>query len=406
MGVAENSPLEVVIAGGGVAGLEAVMALRAVAGARVSIKLVTPGDEFVYMPLAPGEPFGVADVRRHSLERIADDFDVELVRDTLAWVAPDAQRVFTGSGEEIAYDALVLALGARRGPAWQHVLTFGGPDDSEAMRALVDEVEHGDVGSVAFVVPEGVTWPLPLYELALLTAARAHEKGLETDLAVFTPEREPLHVFGRDASRDVAAQLEQAGIRVARSAKVEVTPDGDLVTPHEEWPLRFERVVALPRLYGPAPRGIPHDDDGFIPIDSHGMVHGVQHVYAAGDGTTYPVKHGGIAAQQADAVAELIAKRAGAGIEPRPFRPVLRAQLMTGGEPRYLRADIHSRATEHSQASEKPLWWPTAKIAAVHLAPYLAAQEGRAAAAGGDEAGAGEAIVFFPGGFENNPWGE
>jgi sulfide:quinone oxidoreductase len=333
-----------------------------------------------------------------------EDFDVELVRDTLDWVAPDVQRVLTGAGDEIGYDALVLALGARRRPAWDHVLTFGGPGDSDAMRALVDEVERGDVASVAFVVPEGVTWPLPLYELALLSARRAGERGLDVELAVFTPEREPLDVFGRDASRDVAAQLEAAGLRVARSARVEVTPYGDLVTPHEEWPLRFERVVAVPRLHGPAPRGIPHDGDGFIPIDSHGVVHGVEHVYAAGDGTTYPVKHGGIAAQQADAVAELIAKRAGVRIDPRPFRPVLHAQLLTGGEPRYLRADIHTRATEHSQASEKPLWWPATKIAAPHLAPYLAAQEH--GAGGGSGAPSAEPIAFLPGIFENNPWGE
>jgi sulfide:quinone oxidoreductase len=397
-------PLEVVIVGGGVAGLETVMALRAVAGGRVAITLVTPEDEFVYRPLSVGEPFGLGAPLRHPLDQVARDFDVELVHDELEWVATQGERVFTRGGDEIAYDALVLAMGARREPAWDHVLTFGGPRDSEAMRALVDEVERGEVASVAFVVPEGVTWPLPLYELALLLAKRTSEKGLDADLAVFTPEREPLHIFGRDASRDVAGQLEAAGVRVARGAKVEVTPDGDLVTPHEEWPLRFERVVAVPRLHGPAPHGIPHDGDGFIPIDAHGMVHGVQHVYAAGDGTTYPVKHGGIASQQADAVAELIAKRAGAGIEPRPFRPVLRAQLLTGGDPRYLRADLSSRATEHSQASETPLWWPVAKIAGAHLAPYLAAQEGVASPPQEEEAT--EALVFLPSHFEDNPWGE
>src|SRR5205814_1094312 len=134
-------------------------------------------------------------------------------------------------------------------------------------------VESGEVGSVAFVVPQGVTWPLPLYELALLTAQRAREARVEADLAVFTHEDEPLTVFGRDASRDVAARLEAAGVRVARSAVIDVTPYGDLVMPHEEWPLRFERVVALPRLEGPAPRGVPHDENGFIPVDAHGIVH-------------------------------------------------------------------------------------------------------------------------------------
>src|SRR5439155_6945754 len=111
---------------------------------------------------------------------------------------------------------------------------------------------------------------------------------------------------------------------------------------------RFDRVFALPRLEGPAPRGLPCDDDGFLPVDAFGLVHHVQHVYAAGDGTDYPVKQGGIATQQADAVAEVIAKRAGARVDPRPVRPVPRGQLLA----------------ENSK--------PTDKFAGTYLSPYLA----------------------------------
>lgn len=408
-----DNPLEVVVVGGGVAGLETVMALRAAAGSRVRITLVTPEEEFVYRPLSVGEPFGLGTPRRQSLERVAQDFQAELVCDELEWVAPGGARIFTRTGAEIGYDALVLAMGARPRPAWGHVLTFTGGREADAMRSLVAEVERGDVESVAFVIPAGVTWPLPLYELALLTARRSAESGVHPELAVFTPEKEPLAIFGRDASRDVAAQLDAAGVRVARSVDVDVTADGDLIMPREEWPLRFERVVAVPCLEGPAPRGVPHDEHGFIPIDAHGIVQGVEHVYAAGDGTNFPVKQGGIASQQADAVAEVIAKRAGAGIDPRPFRAVLRGQLLTGGAPRYLRTDLSNRATEHSEASDAPLWWPVAKIAGAHLAPYLAAHEpAEVAAAAGSGAPTVELteetkqLIFLPGDFENNPWGE
>lgn len=407
-----DKPLEVVIAGGGVAGLETVMALRALAGGRVRIKLLTPESEFVYRPLSVAEPFDLGSARHHPLEQIARDFDVELITDELDWVAPGSERVFTRRGSEIPYDALVLATGARPRPAWEHVLTFTGPRDTDAMRGLVREVESGEVESVAFVVPTGVTWPLPVYELALMTAQRASEAGRQPDLAVFTPEREPLAIFGDEGWRDVAAQLEGAGVRVMRSAETEVTPHGDLVIPFEEWSARFERVVAVPRLEGSAPRGVPHDDQGFIPIDAHGLVHGVEHVYAAGDGTDFPVKQGGIASQQADAVAEVIAKRAGAGIDPRPFRAVLHGQLLTGRDPRFLRTDLSARASEHSQASGTPLWWPATKIAGAHLAPYLAAQETATVGAGNAPAASVELseetrrIVFLPGDFENNPWGE
>jgi sulfide:quinone oxidoreductase len=42
-----DSSLRVLIAGGGAAGLETMMALRALAGERVDLTLVAPDDEFV-----------------------------------------------------------------------------------------------------------------------------------------------------------------------------------------------------------------------------------------------------------------------------------------------------------------------------------------------------------------------
>ena len=102
-----------------------------------------------------------------------------------------------------------------------------------------------------------------------------------------------------------------------------------------EW-LPADVVIALPELVGPRIAGLPHDADGYIPVNEHGIVEGCADVFAAGDVISFPVKHGGLAAQQADAVAETIAARVGAIGMPEPFRPVLRALLMTGGAPLYL----------------------------------------------------------------------
>ena len=88
--------------------------------------------------------------------------------------------------------------------------------------------------------------------------------------------------------------------------------------------------------------------------------------------TTFPVKQGGIAAQQADAAAEAIAADLGAIPEARPFRPVLRGLLLTGGAPRYLRHEVSGGRGETSTVSLEPLWWPPAKIVGRHLAPFLA----------------------------------
>ena len=156
--------------------------------------------------------------------------------------------------------------------------------------------------------------------------------------------------------------------------------------------LFVDRVITLPVLEGPRLPGLPHDPHGFIPVDKFGRVAGVEHVYAAGDVTTFPLKQGGLAAQQADAVAETIAAEAGAVTIPTPFRPVLRGLLLTGGAPLYLRAEpqrLHHEATvaieapsthrpsrDASAAAGQALWWPPAKIAGRYMAPYLG-QPGR-----------------------------
>jgi sulfide:quinone oxidoreductase len=124
--------------------------------------------------------------------------------------------------------------------------------------------------------------------------------------------------------------------------------------------------------------GVPHDDSGFIPTDAHGLVKGTTDIYAAGDGTSFPVKQGGIAAEQADAVAAAIADRVGAPVEATPFSPVLRGLLLTGNGdgPRYLSAEITHGAAHRHEVDREPLWWPPSKLFGHYLAPYLALRGG------------------------------
>jgi sulfide:quinone oxidoreductase len=130
--------------------------------------------------------------------------------------------------------------------------------------------------------------------------------------------------------------------------------------------------VGLPRLTGAGISGLPTDDDGFVLVDEHGRVNGLDNVYAAGDAVAWPVKQGGLAAQQADVVAESLAAWAGAPVRSTPFRPVLRGILLDGEDPVFLRADTRA-GRDLSLARLKPLWWPPAKVAGRYLAPYLAA---------------------------------
>jgi sulfide:quinone oxidoreductase len=364
--------MHVVIAGGGVAALEATIALRDLAGDRVSITMLAPEEDFVFKPLSVGEPFALGDAQHLPLKKFARDLKVGLVHDGLASVSPSAHLVRTANGEELRYDKLVIATGARREEPFDHATTFRGQEDSEKLHGLVQDLEAEYAKRIAFVVPAGVAWTLPLYELALLTARRANEMSVDdVELTFVTPEERPLAVFGAGPSDDVRELVEQAGITLWCSVHAEIPRKGMVVLRPGDDEIACDRVVTLAQLHGNAIKSLPQDEHGFLPIDNHGRVSGVEDVYAAGDGTNFPVKQGGIACQQADAVAEVIARAAGAAVEPRSFRPVLRGQLITGRESRFMRTSLSGREGDTAQSSPETLWWPPSKIAGRYLAPYL-----------------------------------
>ncbi len=360
----------VLIAGGGVAALEAALALRALAEDRVEVELLAPEPEFWYRPLAVAEPFDLGEVRQFELPELAAAAGATFSPGALSGVDVGGRQAQTSAGSSIPYDVLLVACGAEPTAAVPGALTFRGPADTERVGKLLEEILAGQVGRVAFVVPWGAVWSLPIYELALMTAAYLADSKLDVELALVTPEEEPLQLFGRAGSEAVRELLEARGIAVQTgSCPVELV-DGELrLVP--EGTLAADRVVALPRLRGQRIDGLPQTVEGFLPVDPHGQVHGLADVFAAGDITSFPVKQGGIATQQADAAAQLIAANAGADLTPQPFRPVLRGLLLTGRQPRYLRHELTGGAGDVSSASAEPLWWPPAKIVGRYLAPFL-----------------------------------
>lgn len=372
--MAGNRPddrFRVVIAGGGVAALEAALALRYLAGEVVRITMVSPREEFVYRPLTVREPFSGPSAHRYPLSRFASDLDVELLTETVASVDPEGLTVMTAGGDSLAYDALLLAPGARGKAIYDHALTLDDRKLDDQMHGLVQDVEGGAAKRVVFVIPPGRSWPLPAYELAIMTANQAYAMSLAAMVTVVTPEPAPLAVFGTAASQTVEQVLVKHRIVTLTSSTCSVSRHNQLLVHPQERKLDVDRIVALPELYGPSIPGVPADDDGFIPVDRHGAVPGVPRVFAAGDATDYPIKHGNIAAQQADAAAESIAARAGISLDPQPVRPVLHGVLLGAKPPIYLRARVENGRGVDSEASTEALWPATSKIEARYLAPYL-----------------------------------
>jgi sulfide:quinone oxidoreductase len=368
-----DSRRHVVVAGAGVAGLEVALALDAIAREYVTVELVAPEREFSYRPLAVAEPFQVGEVRRFPLDRLVDAAGAELRSGMLVGVDADEQRALLADGQSVAYDAVVLALGARPSEAVPGALTFRGPEDRAALAGLLDRVTAGELRRLVFAVPPAASWALPLYELAFLAAEYLAEhmtRGVE--VVVVTPEERPLLLFGDAASTAIAELLELRGIRIEAANEARSWSDG-VLSLEGGGELAADAVVALPALEGPPIEGVPQDEAGFVATDELGGVIGLTDVYAAGDLTQSPIKQGGLAAQQADSVATAIAGDAGAPVRAAPYRPVLRGLLLTGLAPRFLRAE---GAT--SVVDTQPLWWPPAKIVGRYLSPFLAEQLGLA----------------------------
>jgi sulfide:quinone oxidoreductase len=365
----EAANRRVTIVGGGIAALELTLALRDLAG-DVAIELLTPEAEADYRPLAVLEPFALGEMPSMSIARFAEEQRAVLHRDTLVSVDLEGSSLTTGSGERRPFDLLVVAAGARPVEAVTGSLTFRGHGDQRRLGLLFEDYAAEALTRLVFAVPAAGAWTLPAYELALMSRASLAERGVGgIELAVVTPEEAPLEMFGPEASEAVAGLLDQADIELHTGLTPRRLEHGVLEVAGGE-DQRADRVVALPRLLGPRLRGLPSDDDGFIPTDDHGLVEGLANVYAAGDVTAYPVKQGGLATQQADAVAEAIAARVGADIEPAPYRPVLRGLLMTGATARYLES-----GEGDSAGASAALWSPQSKVVGRYLLPYLGGRE-------------------------------
>ena len=369
----------VLIAGSGIAAVEAVLALRHLAGHGFEIDLLAPSHALEHRPASVAAPFGLGAPPPLDLHELARHYAVTLVEGELAGVDVAARTARLGSGEERAYDYLLVAVGANAVSALPGSLTFRGPADVPMVEWVLAEVARGHRRQIVVVVPPGATWSLPAYELAIM--ARTELRAVpDATVTLVTPEREPLRIFGEAAGAALRELLTQREITLRTEARAAHVTD-DVLWLESGDAVIADTVISLPRLVGPGIPGLPSTDDGFLPTDAHGYVMGAERVLAAGDATTFPVKQGGLATQQADAAAATIAHALGAAVEPRPFAPVLRGLLLTGGAPLYLRAELDCQGTVRAggaqhrrlagEVSSRALWWPPGKVAGRYLAPYL-----------------------------------
>jgi sulfide:quinone oxidoreductase len=368
-----SGPAHVVIAGGGFAALEAAVALTALVPERVRLTLISPQPQFRYRPAASAEAFGGDPPLVYDLSELAEGLGAQHRADRLAGVSPKVGAVKLHSGHRVPYDFLILAMGAVSRPVIPGALTFRDQRDVPSLRGLLDQGQRGELRRLVFAVPSARSWSLPAYELALLCRNHLAEVSPTVELAVVSAEHAPLEVFGRETSALVGDLLASREIEFLGGASPRKVSAGTLELEFDA-PVPADAVVAVPELRGRRIPGVPASWLGFIPTDGRGRVEGLKNVYAAGDGTSFPVKQGGLAAQQADHVAQAIASTLGAAVhEPHPAR-VLQGRLLGGSHPLFLRAELDEFGQPSGPTIERFEYGhvpPPAKVLARYLEPFL-----------------------------------
>jgi sulfide:quinone oxidoreductase len=320
--------LHVVVAGGGPAAVETLLTLRRLAGPRVQLTLVAPQpDAIARVQPIPSTCSALHDRLTRSTRTLAREAGADYYRGRVVSVDAAHHTVTLQTGRELAYDALVLAVGARARVAYGRALTFFGRSPHVTRDRLLADIADGWSRDIAFVVPPGLTWSVPLYDLAIQTGTAVRRARQRARLRLITPERTPLALFGARGRAVAGTLLDDAGVAFVGATAVAEQIDGRLRAGGRGAVLPDGGVVALPVLAGPALPGTPTVDGGFLPVDAHGAVRGLPGVFAAGSATSFPLKQADLACQQAAAVAEVLAERAGTLLTPQPWRPVVRAHL-------------------------------------------------------------------------------
>ena len=361
-----------VVIGSGVAAIEAVLALDALARQYVEVTLLSPTGALSLAARLPERALWAEDAPRHDVCRLGRLPQVSVVRDAARSVDVAGHVVTGTSGRRYSYDFLLVATGAAMRPSIPGALVLG-VDRPARVRSLVAEAQRGLLDSIALVVAPGAAWTLPVYELALHIGPAV---GGAARVDILTPEPAPLAVFGALASTAVAARLDAAHVTFEPGSYCHAE-GGHLVVRPGPRTVPADAVVELPT---PAPipiEGLPKHPGGFLEVRDFGQVVGAPDLYAAGDAVAFPIKHGGLATQQADAAAEHIALRAGADVVPAPFRPILRGELVTPHGVVFLETPIHGGAGA-GRVSEEPLWAPATKVHGRYLSQWLADVDPRA----------------------------
>jgi len=327
---------QVVILGGGFAGLETAFSLRQRLGEGVGLTLVSETMDFLFKPNTIYIPFGGREDRLHiPLTRPMRRRDIALHRGQVAELDDDAHGVSLADGTQLGYDFLVVATGAAMRPEEvpglaENARTIWTPQQmrelGDDLRWVLEDARRGRRSKVLFLVPPGNKCAGPLYEIVFMLDSwlRRHNARDDVDIEWTTFESSYIQAFGPRLHEVVSAEFAARGIEGHTDAVVtKVLPDE--VVYADDSVREYDHLVSFPPYVSAVSYpALPSDDRGFVMTDlATRQVQAHPGVYAPGDAGDFPVKQAFLAFLQADAVADDIAAQVAPGTvkQARPFEP-------------------------------------------------------------------------------------
>ena len=208
-----------------------------------------------------------------------------------------ANRQVKFDEDSVAYDYLVIALGAELAPdaipglaAGAH--TFYTLAGATRLRAALDDVKIGTVAVVVSALP--YKCPGAPHEAAMLLVDffRRRGRGDSVSVHLFTPEPQPMPVAGPALGDAVRQMLEQRNIGFHPSYKLTaVKADTRELLFEGKPPVNYELLVAIPPHRSPAvvrEAGIANEA-GWVPVDRQTLATQHEHVFAIGDVTAVAI---------------------------------------------------------------------------------------------------------------------
>lgn len=288
----------VLVLGAGIGGIVTARTLRRKLPKDVRVVLVDRDDTYVFPPsllwLMSGDrtPQAISRGRRR-LERAG----IEFVRGEAEGLDADL-RTIRVDGQDIAFDRLVVSLGAQTAPELMPGLEEGSkniytPEGAlEAGRALA-RFEGGRVTVVVARPP--YKCPAAPNEAAFLAEAMLRHRGVKAEVALYTPEPFPMPTAGEAAGRAVAGMLAERGIELHTGKVLEEVDasTNELVFQGGER-AGYDLLLAVPphRTASIVAGSGLSNEGGFMPVDAATLATEATGIYAVGDVTQIPIAGG------------------------------------------------------------------------------------------------------------------